>query len=239
MVDESAERRGQKAANLIFGNKASVLVGDFLFSKSFQLMVECGSLEVLSILSDAAAIIAQGEVKQLSTANNIETSMPAYLDVIQSKTAALFAASCRIGPAIAEAGEVHEKAMRDYGMSIGIAFQIVDDMLDYAADPRHLGKDIGDDFKEGKMTAPVIFALEQANDGERAFWQRTVGEKIIAEGDFAAALELMHRHDALKKSAELAALYVEQARKSLLIVPAHNLKETLSELAGFILTRTH
>ncbi len=239
VVDESAERRGQKAANLIFGNKASVLVGDYLFSKSFQLMVECGSLEVLSILSDAAAIIAQGEVKQLSTANNIETSIPAYLDVIQSKTAALFAASCRIGPAIAEAGEVHEKAMRDYGMNIGIAFQIVDDMLDYVADPRVLGKDIGDDFKEGKMTAPVIYALENADGRERAFWQRTVGEKIIAEGDFEAARELMNRHDALKKSAGLAARYVKAAKKSLETTPEHDLKSTLSDLAGFILTRTH
>lgn len=239
VVDESAERRGQKAANLIFGNKASVLVGDYLFSKSFQLMVECGSLDVLSILSDAAATIAQGEVKQLSTANNIETTMPAYLDVVQSKTAALFAASCHIGPALAVSGREHEKAMRSYGMNIGIAFQIVDDMLDYAADPRILGKDIGDDFKEGKMTAPVIFALEQADDRERAFWQRTLGDKIIAEGDFAAALELMNRHDALRKSGELAVHYVTQAKTALEILPPHELKNTLSELADFILTRKH
>ncbi|MCB1680518.1 MAG: polyprenyl synthetase family protein [Alphaproteobacteria bacterium] len=239
VVDESAERRGQKAANLIFGNKASVLVGDYLFSKSFQLMVECDSLEVLAILSDAAAVIAQGEVKQLTTSNNIETSLPAYLDVVRSKTAALFAASCQIGPVLTEADEKQVQAMRDYGMKIGIAFQIVDDMLDYTADSKILGKEIGDDFKEGKMTAPVIFAVENADVRERSFWQRTIEEKIIAEGDFEAALELMERHDALKKSRILAETYIAEARQAASVIPEHPLRETLSDLADFILTRTH
>lgn len=237
VVDESAERRGQKAANMIFGNKASVLVGDFLFSKSFQLMVECGSLEVLAILSDAAAVIAQGEVKQLSTANNIGTSLAAYMDVIESKTAALFAASCQIAPVLTEAGADQAQAMRTYGIKIGNAFQIVDDVLDYAADPEKWGKDIGDDFREGKMTAPVIFALESADEGERAFWRRTVGEKIISEGDFESALDLIRRHGGLEKSMDLARTQIVEAKQALLLVPAHPLRETLSDLADFVLSR--
>lgn len=239
VVDESAERRGQKAANLIFGNKASVLVGDFLFSKSFQLMVECGSLEILAILSDAAAVIAQGEVKQLTTANNIETPLAAYMDVIESKTAALFAASCQIGPVLTEAGEEQAQAMRTYGMKIGNAFQIVDDILDYAADPQKWGKDIGDDFKEGKMTAPVIFALENADEAERSFWRRTIGDKIISEGDFEAALGLINRHNGLEKSMHLAKAEIEEAKASLAKAPDHPMRKTLSELADFVLERAH
>ncbi|MCB1592535.1 MAG: polyprenyl synthetase family protein [Alphaproteobacteria bacterium] len=239
VVDESAERRGQKAANMIFGNKASVLVGDFLFSKSFQLMVECRSVEILRILSDAAAVIAQGEVKQLTTANNIETPLSAYIDVIEAKTAALFAASCQIGPALTEAGEQQEKAMRTYGMQIGIAFQIVDDMLDYAADPEKWGKDIGDDFREGKMTAPVIFALENADEAEKSFWQRTIGNKIVSDGDFETALELINRHNGLEKSRKLAQSQIKQAKDSLLQVPEHPLRKTLDNLADFVLVRAN
>lgn len=237
VVDESAERRGQKAANLIFGNKASVLVGDFLFSKSFQLMVECESLEILAILSDAAAVIAQGEVKQLTTANNIETPLPAYMDVIESKTAALFAASAQIGPVLTKAGPEQSAAMRTYGMKIGNAFQIVDDILDYAADPQKWGKDIGDDFKEGKMTAPVIFALENADEAERAFWRRTVGDKIISEGDFEAALGLIHRHNGLEKSMDLAKGEITAAKAALATAPDHPMRKTLAELADFVLER--
>lgn len=239
VVDESAERRGQKAANMIFGNQASVLVGDFLFSKSFQLMVECGSLEVLAVLSDAAAVIAQGEVKQLTTANDIQTPLSAYMDVIQSKTAALFAASCQIGPILVEAGPDHIAAMRNYGMKIGNAFQIIDDILDYAADPEKLGKDIGDDFKEGKMTAPVIFAIEQADAAERSFWKRTIGEKLIAEGDFETALELINRHAGLEKSMDLARNEISQAKLCLQLAPTHPLRSTLEQLADFVLDRAH
>lgn len=239
VVDESAERRGQKAANMIFGNKASVLVGDFLFSKSFQLMVESESLEILGILADAAAVIAQGEVKQLTTANNIETPLAAYMDVIESKTAALFAASCQIGPVLTQAGQEQSLAMRNYGMKIGNAFQIVDDILDYSADPQKWGKDIGDDFKEGKMTAPVIFALENANEAERSFWRRTVGDKIISEGDFEAALDLINRHNGLQKSAELAKAQIVEAKSSLALAPDHPMRSTLFELADFVIQRAN
>ncbi|MCL4677092.1 MAG: polyprenyl synthetase family protein [Alphaproteobacteria bacterium] len=239
VVDESAERRGQKAANMIFGNKASVLVGDFLFSKSFQLMVESDSLEILGILADAAAVIAQGEVKQLTTANNIETPLAAYMDVIESKTAALFAASCQIGPVLTQAGQEQSMAMRNYGMKIGNAFQIVDDILDYSADPQKWGKDIGDDFKEGKMTAPVIFALESADEVERSFWRRTVGDKIISEGDFEAALDLINRHNGLQKSAELAKAQIVEAKESLALAPTHPMRATLLELADFVIQRAN
>ena len=237
VVDESAERRGQKAANLIFGNQASVLVGDFLFSKSFQLMVECGSLEILRILSNAAAVIAQGEVKQLTTANNIQTPLSSYIDVIESKTAALFAASCEIGPVLALAGEDQVSSMRGYGMKLGTAFQIVDDTLDYFADPEKLGKDIGDDFKEGKMTAPVIFALEDASEDEKAFWQRTIGDKDQDDRDFPHALELMEKHNSLGKSLDMAKSYVNGAINDLRRVPKHPLRDILEDIAEFTINR--
>ena len=171
VVDGSKERRGKDAANLVFGNQASVLVGDFLFSRAFQLMVAGGSLEVLRILSDAAATISQGEVKQLTTANNLDTSMDDYIEVVSAKTAALFAAACEIGPVIAEQDSETQESLRLYGLNLGIAFQIVDDVLDYNADHAKLGKTIGDDFREGKMTAPILLALANADNEERAFWQ--------------------------------------------------------------------
>lgn len=237
VVDESFERRGQKAANLIFGNKASVLVGDFLFSKSFQMMVKSGSLDVLRILSGAAAVIAQGEVLQLMTTNDIETKMPAYLQVIESKTAALFAASCEIAPVMAGASEAHIDAMRAYGMKIGTAFQIVDDALDYSADQQKLGKEIGDDFKEGKMTAPVIFALENASKGEMEFWVRTLGEKDQKDGDFDKALEIIYAHNGLKKTMALARDYARQTQETLRGVDDCEMKQIFHDLADYTVSR--
>src|SRR5262249_38679476 len=160
-------------ANAVFGNKASVLVGDFLFARSFQLMVDDGSLKVLSILSKAAATIAEGEVLQLVTQNDLSTSESRYLEVIQGKTAALFAAACQVGAVVAERPEAEESALATYGMKLGIAFQLVDDALDYAADQATLGKTIGDDFREGKITLPVLAAYQSSDERERAFWLRT------------------------------------------------------------------
>ena len=237
VVDESEERRGQKAANLVFGNQASVLVGDFLFSKSFELMVRAESLEILRILSSASSVIAQGEVKQLTTANNIETTLDAYMDVIASKTAALFAASCEIGPVLANANQRHVKAMKEYGKKLGIAFQIIDDTLDYSADQEKLGKEIGDDFREGKMTAPVIYALETASSEEREFWRRTINRKIQENGDFEKALEIINTHGALEKSKDLAKRYAAEAKKALATTPDSKLKETLIDLADFTISR--
>lgn len=238
VVDESNERRGKKAANLIFGNQASVLVGDFLFSKAFQMMVDSDSLRILSILSNASAVIAQGEVLQLSTTNDIETRLPAYLKVIESKTAALFEASCEVGAVVANQDEAAINAMKLYGMKLGTAFQIIDDALDYAADQKTLGKEIGDDFREGKMTAPVIFALENASDEERDFWKRTLGYKKQNDGDFEIAMSYIKKHDALNKSIDLARKYSAEARDDLSALPDNIYKELLSDVTDYTISRS-
>ena len=237
VVDESEERRGKKAANLVFGNQASVLVGDFLFSKSFQLMVESKSLEVLRILSQAAAIIAEGEVLQLATTNDIETELPAYLKVIESKTAALFAASCEVGPVMCNASKEDTKALYEYGLQLGIAFQIIDDTLDYAADPEKLGKNIGDDFREGKMTAPVIFALEKATPKEKEFWERTLGRKEQTEEDFSTAMDILKKYNALGKSLEMAWTHARKAQACLNNLPDSSMKTICHDLAEYTITR--
>lgn len=243
VVDGSDERRGQKAANLVFGNQASVLVGDFLFSRAFQLMTADGSLEVLRILSDASAIIAQGEVKQLTTANNLETSMDDYIEVVSAKTAALFAAACEIGPVIAGQDKQAQAALAEYGMALGIAFQIIDDVLDYNAEQEKLGKAIGDDFREGKMTAPVLIALENASDDERAFWTRTMGELQQEEGDLARAMDIMAAHDSLNKGVKLAEDYAAQAISALGTLPANardsELGTALKDLITFVINRAY
>lgn len=237
VVDESLERRGQDAANLVFGNQASVLVGDFLFSRAFQLMTEDGSLEVLRILSDASATIAEGEVLQLTTANNINTSIDDYIRVITSKTAALFAAACEVGPVIAGADKAIQNAMREYGMNMGIAFQIADDALDYMASQETLGKTIGDDFREGKMTAPILFAIEKASNEERSFWERTISNREQNDADLKKAQELITLHNTNAQSLELAERYADKARKALQNVPDTPLRQTLEELIEYCIHR--
>ncbi len=237
VVDYSEERRGKKAANLVFGNQASVLVGDFLFSKAFQMMVEAGSLDILSILSNASAVIAQGEVLQLMTTNDIETDMEAYVDVIESKTAALFAASSEVGAVLSKQDKATVKAMRDYGMKLGTAFQIIDDALDYSADQKTLGKEIGDDFKEGKMTAPVIFSLQKATSEEHEFWKRTLGHKSQTEEDFATALSYITSHNALSDSIAMAKQYAKDAVASIDILPPSHMKALLCDIADYTISR--
>jgi octaprenyl-diphosphate synthase len=237
VVDESAERRGQPPANKVFGNQASVLVGDFLFSRAFQLMVDDGSLDVLRILSNASAIIAQGEVMQLTTAGNPETTIEQYIDVIKAKTAALFAASCQVGPVIAEAPADKAGAMAEYGLNLGIAFQIADDALDYAADEVKLGKKTGDDFREGKMTAPVIFAIQKADAAEREFWKRVITEKSQDPADLTKALEIMKRHGAIEQSLNLARTYGENARLALAEAPDHEFRVLLDALVAYTINR--
>lgn len=238
VVDDSAERRGKPSANTVFGNEASVLVGDFLFSRSFQLMVADGNLEVLRILSDASAIIAEGEVQQLSAQNNLATTLDEYLKIIEGKTAALFAAACEVGPVIAGEDAQTIEALRTYGMALGMAFQIIDDVLDYNADQTKLGKTVGDDFREGKMSAPVIFALENANEEERAFWTRTIGEKDQSESDLRTAQEFIANHKALEKGMTLAQEYVTRAQKALEILPDSPLKLILQDLAEYVIIRS-
>ncbi|HEY0901910.1 MAG TPA: polyprenyl synthetase family protein, partial [Micavibrio sp.] len=224
VVDESHERRGNPSANVIYGNQASVLVGDFLFSRAFQLMVEDGSLDVLRILSAASAVIAEGEVLQLSFANDISLTLEQYEKIIGCKTAALFAAACEIGPIIAGQSGEAVKALRDYGYYLGMAFQIADDVLDYTADQDKLGKTVGDDFREGKLTAPVIYALIDADEGERAFWQRTMEDRIQREEDLPRALEIMKRHKSFDRGMTLARDYAKKAQEALKDAPAGDLR---------------
>jgi octaprenyl-diphosphate synthase len=239
VVDNSDERRGQKSANAIYGNEASVLVGDFLFSRAFQLMVEDGNLDVLRILSDASAIIAQGEVLQLSIQGNLNTTMDEYLEVIKGKTAALFAAACEVGPVVAGADKNAARIMCEYGMNLGIAFQIADDVLDYASDSKTLGKEVGDDFREGKMTAPILMAYAKANDEERAFWQRTLADKDQSDSDLVRAITILKRHNALEDGLQMAQDYAQKARESLAEAPDSPLRATLDALATYAATRTY
>ena len=239
VVDASDERRGQQSANAVFGNEASVLVGDFLFSRAFQLMVEDGNLDILKILSDASAIIAEGEVLQLATQGNIETSMDDYLAVIKGKTAALFAAACEVGPLIAGASRDAAQALCEYGMNLGIAFQIADDVLDYAADRAKLGKAVGDDFREGKMTAPIILALQKANAEERAFWTRTLSERDQNDSDLVRAQSLLARHGALEGGLALARDYARKAREALAEAPDSPVRAALDSLALYTVEREY
>lgn len=239
VVDGSEERRGQDAANLVFGNQASVLVGDFLFARAFQLMTEDGSLDVLRILSDASAVIAQGEVMQLSATGKIDTSMDVYLEVIKAKTAALFAAACEIGPVIA--GKDHDavQALAEFGLNLGIAFQIADDALDYNAEREKIGKAVGDDFREGKLTAPVILALQKADDAEKAFWQRVMSDLEQNEDDLAKAQEIIAKHNTLEESMKLAREYSQKAREALAEAPDHELRALLDRLCEYVVSRDH
>jgi octaprenyl-diphosphate synthase len=237
VVDESALRRGRATANAIWGNKASVLVGDFLFSRAFQLMVEDGSLEVLAILSNASAVIAEGEVQQLLTANDIETTVADYLTVIDAKTAALFDAACRIGAVVADRPAVEANALGTFGQALGMAFQLVDDLLDYTAHETELGKTVGDDFREGKLTLPVVLAIERALPAERAFWQRALEDLDQRDGDLEQAIGLCERHGTLAETLALAGRYRDQALKALAHFPPSPLRETLEEVARFTVDR--
>ena len=239
VVDESDLRRGMASANAVFGNQATVLVGDFLFSRSFELMVEDGSLEVLSILSHASAVIAEGEVMQLMTTNNTETGETQHLDVIRAKTAQLFAAACRIGAVVAERPRVEEEALETFGMNLGIAFQLIDDVLDYSAKQATLGKSIGDDFKEGKISLPVVLAFRRGTEDERVFWRRTLEDLEQNDGDLARAIDLMERHDALIDTVERARHYGAIARDALGIFPESPHKIAFGGLIDFCIERVY
>src|SRR5579875_3321016 len=237
VVDESRLRRGLASANAVFGNKASVLVGDFLFARAFQLMVEDGALPVLDILSRAAATIAEGEVLQLQTQNDLSTTEAQYLDVIRGKTAALFAAACQVGAVVAERPELEEQALAEFGMNLGIAFQLVDDALDYAADQARLGKTVGDDFREGKVTLPVLAAYAAADEAERAFWRRAVEEGEQTEADLDHALALMARHGAIGLTLDRAAAYARAAQRELAVFPPSRFRAALHEVADYTIRR--
>jgi octaprenyl-diphosphate synthase len=239
VVDDSDLRRGRSTANSLWGNQPSVLVGDFLFSRSFQLMVRDGSLEVLAILSNAAAVIAEGEVMQLTTANDTTTSEAAYLEVITAKTATLFAAATRLGAVVAGRPKVEEEALNAFGLNLGIAFQLTDDVLDYAADAATMGKDAGDDFREGKVTLPVVLAYRRGDADEQAFWRRTLEELDQEDGDLARATRLLEGHGALMDTLARARHYTQLARDSLDIFPAGEVKGALLDVVAFCAARTY
>jgi octaprenyl-diphosphate synthase len=227
VVDESELRRGLDTANAVWGNKASVLVGDFLFSRAFQLMVADGSLHVLKILSDASAVIAQGEVHQLLTSNNTATDESAYLQVIEAKTAALFAAACQVGAVVAERPEAEEQALSRFGQGLGIAFQLVDDVLDYSAEQQALGKTVGDDFREGKVTLPIVLAFQRADDEEKAFWRRCIEDLDQHDGDLDHAMSLLTQHNCLTDSLARARSYADDARAAMQGFPDSTEKQML------------
>lgn len=239
VVDESNLRRGLMTANAIWGNKPSVLVGDFLFSRAFQLMVEDGALRVLRILSDASAVIAEGEVAQLMTANNLQTTEEAHLRVVAAKTATLFAAAAEVGGVVAGRPDPEVEALRVYGESLGIAFQLVDDALDYSAREVVLGKSVGDDFRDGKITLPVLRAFHRGSADERRFWRRTIEQSEQREGDLARAIELLDRHGAIGDCAAMALDYGERARDQLARFPASAARDALSDLVDFSLARAY
>jgi octaprenyl-diphosphate synthase len=237
VIDESARRRGRPTANLLWDNKSSVLVGDYLFARAFQLMVETGSIRVLDILANASAVIAEGEVLQLSASANLATSEATYLQVIRGKTAALFAAATEVGGVVAGAPAVQVRALAAYGDALGIAFQIADDLLDYGGVAAALGKNTGDDFRERKMTLPVIRAVAAADDGEREFWTRVMVRGEQRDGDLGTASALMARHGALASTRATALDYAARARLALVPLPPGALRAELADLADFVVAR--
>ena len=239
VVDGSGMRRGKRTANLIWGNSASVLVGDFLFSRAFELMVEDGSLKVLRILSHASAVIAEGEVNQLTAQRQIDTDEEHYLEIISAKTAALFAAACRVSPVVAEASEDTEAALECYGRNLGIAFQLTDDVIDYASDEATMGKDSGDDFRDGKVTLPVILAYARGSDEDRKFWRSAITGERASDDDLRHATSLLRSTDALADTIERARHYGRRAIDALANFPASKAKSALTEAVEFAIARAY
>jgi octaprenyl-diphosphate synthase len=239
VVDESDMRRGKLAARMLWGNEASVLVGDFLLGQAFKMMVEVGNLHALDILSSAAAVIAEGEVMQLGTAKNTATNEDEYLAVIRAKTAELFAAACEVGPVLAGKEKTAQAACRSFGMNLGIAFQLIDDALDYGGKAAKLGKNVGDDFREGKITLPVVLSFRRGSESERAFWDRTLGRSEVNDGDLDTAIGLMAKHHAIEDTVGRARHYGAIAKDALALAPASAMKQALEEAVDFCIARAH
>jgi len=239
VVDGSGMRRGRKTANIIWGNSASVLVGDFLFSRSFELMVEDGSLKVLKILSHASAVIAEGEVNQLTAQRRVDTDEEQYLDIIGAKTAALFAAACRIAAVVAERDEAQEQALDAYGRYLGIAFQLVDDAIDYESDGATMGKDAGDDFRDGKVTLPVILAYARGSDEDRVFWKAAISGHRTSDDDLAQATALLRSTGAIDDTMARARYYGQRAIDALGLFPNSKAKDALVEAVEFAIARAY
>jgi octaprenyl-diphosphate synthase len=238
VVDVSSMRRGKKAANVIWGNSSSVLVGDFLFARSFNLMVETGDLMVLDILARAASVIAEGEVMQLAAANDAETTRERYMAIVAAKTAALFAAAAKAGAVAAGRPGLEAAALETYGRELGLAFQLVDDALDYGGLSAAMGKNTGDDFKEGKVTLPVVFARDLGDESERAFWRRVMGGERT-DDDFHRALTLLRRHNAIARTLDASREHAATAKQALLSLPSNAYSDALAELADFVVERAY
>ncbi|WP_380054690.1 polyprenyl synthetase family protein [Falsihalocynthiibacter sp. SS001] len=236
VVDESGQRRGRPTANLLWDNKSSILVGDYLFARSFQLMVETGSMRALDILANASATIAEGEVLQLTAAQDLATTEEIYFKVIRGKTAALFSAATEVGGVIADASADQTQALFDYGDALGVCFQIVDDLLDYWGSDA-TGKNIGDDFRERKLTLPVIKAVAHADAEERAFWTRTIEKGDQQDGDLATALELLAKHNALEETRREALQWSKRAKSALAKLPNDPIRAMLSDIADYVVAR--
>ena len=239
VVDESDMRRGKLAARMLWGNQASVLVGDYLLGQAFRMMVEVGSMEALDILSAASTVIAEGEVLQLSAAKNMATTEDEYLAVIRAKTAALFSAAAEVGPVVADGTKADQAAFRSYGTNLGLAFQMIDDALDYGGNSKDLGKDVGDDFREGKITLPVVLAYRRGTDEEREFWRRTMEEGKIEDGDLAKAIELLNSYGTISDTLDRARHYGTVARDALAPFPDSPHKTALLQAVDFCISRAY
>ena len=237
VVDDSDMRRGKPAARMLWGNEASVLVGDFLLGQAFRMMIEVGDLRCLDILSTAAVLIAEGEVAQLAAAKNTATTEDEYLAVIRGKTAELFAAACEVGPVLGKLTKAEQAACRSYGMNLGIAFQLIDDALDYGGQRAKLGKNVGDDFREGKITLPIVLAFRRGNEEERAFWTPCLQDGEIVEGDLERAIELLSRHNALADTVERARHYGAIAKDALGLFRDGPAKQALIDVVEFCVAR--
>ena len=238
VVDHSNLRRGRPTANQNWDNKSSILVGDFLFSQSFLLMSEDNDLRVLEILSKAASIIAEGEVKQLTSIANLEVTTEKYLQIISAKTAELFAAACQVGAVVAKADQQSQLALYNFGLNLGISFQIIDDVLDYMASKIALGKNIGDDFREGKVTLPIIIAYSLSNKHEQEFWHRTISELNQQEQDFSKALEVFNKYAVIDQCLKMAEEFAHNAKKDLSIAPDNKIKSSLMQILDFSISRS-
>ena len=239
VVDESDMRRGKSTARILWGNQASVLVGDYLLGQAFKMMVDVGSLSALHILSNAAAVIAEGEVAQLIASKNTATTEDEYLTVITGKTAALFSAAAEVGAVIAKQPKAEQAALRSYGKNLGLAFQLIDDALDYSGEMAKLGKSVGDDFREGKITLPVVLSFRRGNEEEREFWRRTLQEGAIGSDDLEKAIAYMEKHGALTDTVERARHYGAIANDALAIFPDSAHKKALMEAIAFCVNRAH
>lgn len=239
VVDESEMRRGKKSARMLWGNEASVLVGDFLLGQAFKMMVEVGSLQCLDVLSTAAAVIAEGEVMQLGAAKNTATTEDEYLAVIRAKTAALFAAAAEVGPIITGLDKTAQAAARSYGNNLGVAFQLIDDALDYGGTSAALGKNVGDDFREGKITLPVVLSYRRGNDEERTFWRRALTDGENGDAELAKAIAIMKSHRALEDTVDRARHYGAIAKDALALFPATPMRAALEDVVDFCISRAH